>query len=135
MTTKQELLSKQIIDRDGTGRNKMKQLPTGPEMTDQPLTVCDVLADAIYMMDSTRMMQSQKQTLEELPERMLGNYMLWKTLVDPELTLSLADIEALTGYLLAQAGSDCVKYQAYQVLQELKLLAPVVEKKEIKDAE
>lgn len=117
---KQDILATTILDRDGSVR--MKALvnalnePTGEE---RPFTVLDVVLDAIFTVDSTRLMTSREQAQEVLPEMMKNNWKLWQAVLAETTELTKEQKDQVLGYVIGMQGSDVVKYQVIRILETM----------------
>jgi len=114
-----ELFNLPIIDRDGEIRKKAildaTNQPTGEE---RELLVLDVALDAVFMVDTMRLITSREQAEQILPAKMKENFDLWQAVLHGDV-LTVAQRDALKGYIMGMQGSDVVKHQVVLVIDQL----------------
>lgn len=117
--TNKELLNLPIIDRDGEVRKKAL-LNAANETTgeERDLLVLDVALDAVFMVDTMRLITSREQAEQILPGKMKENYDLWQAVLHGDV-LTVAQRDALKGYIMGMQGSDVVKHQVVLVIDQL----------------
>lgn len=117
--TNKELFNLPIIDRDGEVRKKAL-LNAANETTgeERDLLVLDVALDAVFMVDTMRLITSREQAEQILPGKMKENYDLWQAVLHGDV-LTVAQRDALKGYIMGMQGSDVVKHQVVLVIDQL----------------
>jgi len=117
--TNSKILSIPVIDRDGSIRKKAlldaANQPTGEE---RELLVLDVVLDAVFMVDTMRLITSREQAEQILPAKMKENFELWQALLKGD-DLTVPQRDAIKGYVIGMQGSDVVKHQVVMMVDSL----------------